>query len=99
MRPWRWRELRRGHLRARIDPVLGVGVPANGPISPSSWAYDDTIKPVKRDLDMAKAKLAEAGMPNGFTFTFNTDNTPLSVQEVVQVTVLPWSHDLQAATH
>ena len=29
---------------------LGVGVPANGPISPSSWAYDDTIKPIPRDL-------------------------------------------------
>jgi peptide/nickel transport system substrate-binding protein len=60
---------------------LNVGVPANGPISPSSWAYDDTIKPVKRDLAAAKAKLAEGGMPSGFTFSFNTDNTPLSVQE------------------
>jgi len=60
---------------------LNVGVPANGPISPSSWAYDDTIKPIKRDLDKAKAKLAEGGMPNGFTFSFNTDNTPLSIQE------------------
>jgi peptide/nickel transport system substrate-binding protein len=60
---------------------LGVGVPSNGPISPSSWAYDDTIKPVKRDLDKAKAKLAEAGMPGGFTFSFNIDNTPLGIQE------------------
>jgi peptide/nickel transport system substrate-binding protein len=60
---------------------LGVGVPANGPISPSSWAYDDTIKPIKRELDKAKAKLAEGGMPNGFSFSFNTDNTPISVQE------------------
>jgi peptide/nickel transport system substrate-binding protein len=60
---------------------LGVGVAANGPISPSSWAYDDTIKPIKRDVEKAKAKLAEAGMPNGFTFTYNTDNTPISVQE------------------
>ena len=60
---------------------LGVGVPANGPISPSSWAYDDTIKPIKRDLDTARANLAEAGMPNGFTFTFNTSNTPINVQE------------------
>ena len=60
---------------------LGVGVPANGPISPASWAYDDTIKPVKRDIDKAKAKLAEAGMPQGFTFSFNIDNTPISVQE------------------
>ena len=55
---------------------LGVGVPANGPISPSSWAYDDTIKPVKRDLAKAKAKLAEGGKPNGFSFTFTIDNTP-----------------------
>ncbi len=60
---------------------LGVGVPANGPISPASWAYDDTIKPVKRDLDKAKAKLAEAGMPSGFSFSFNTNTTPISVQE------------------
>ncbi len=60
---------------------LNVGVPSNGPISPSSWAYDDTIKPIKRDLDKAKAKLAEAGMASGFTFSFNLDNTPLGVQE------------------
>jgi peptide/nickel transport system substrate-binding protein len=51
---------------------LSVGVPSNGPISPSSWAYDDTIKPIKRDLDKAKAKLAEGGMPNGFTFSTRT---------------------------
>ncbi len=61
---------------------LGVGVPASGPISPSSWAYDDTIKPVKRDVAMAKAKLAEAGMPNGFSFSVNTTNIPINVQEL-----------------
>jgi peptide/nickel transport system substrate-binding protein len=60
---------------------LGVGVPANGPISPSSWAYDDTIKPVKRDLAKAKAMLAEGGQPSGFTFTFTIVNTPFGVQE------------------
>jgi peptide/nickel transport system substrate-binding protein len=60
---------------------LGVGVPANGPISPSSWAYDDTIKPVKRDVEMAKTKLNEAGKPQGFSFTYTTDNTPISGQE------------------
>jgi peptide/nickel transport system substrate-binding protein len=60
---------------------LDVGVPANGPISPSSWAYDDTIKPVKRDLAKAKALLAEGGQPNGFTFTFTIVNTPFGVQE------------------
>src|SRR6266851_10157527 len=49
---------------------LGVGVAANGPISPSSWAYDDTIKPVKRDLDKAKTLMTQGGQPNGFSFTF-----------------------------
>ncbi len=60
---------------------LGVGVPANGPISPSSWAYDDMIKPIPRDLAKAKALLAQAGQPNGFTFSFEIINTPFAVQE------------------
>jgi peptide/nickel transport system substrate-binding protein len=60
---------------------LGVGVPANGPISPPSWAYDDTIKPIKRDLDKAKSLLAQGGQPNGFTFGFEFVNTPFGVQE------------------
>jgi peptide/nickel transport system substrate-binding protein len=67
---------------------LGVGVPANGSISPSSWAYDDTLKPIKRGIDKARAKLAEGGMPQGFTFSFNTDNTPISIQKAeVGITV------------
>ena len=46
---------------------LNVGVPSNGPIPPTSWAYDSTIKPIRRDLAKAKAKLAEGGQPNGFS--------------------------------
>src|SRR5262249_10335169 len=60
---------------------LNVGVPANGPIPPSSWAYDKTIPPIKPDLAKAKAKLAEGGKPNGFTFTLTTNNLPINVQE------------------
>jgi peptide/nickel transport system substrate-binding protein len=40
---------------------LNVGVPANGPIPPTSWAYDRGIPPIKRDLAKVKAKLAEGG--------------------------------------
>ncbi len=61
---------------------LGVGVAANGPISPSSWAYDDTIKPIKRDPEKAKAKLAEGGMPSGFSFSVNTSSVPINIQEL-----------------
>src|SRR6266849_2483753 len=60
---------------------LNVGVPANGPIPPTSWAYDKTIPPIRRDLGRAKAKLAEGGQAAGFTFTMTTNNIPINVQE------------------
>src|SRR5262249_33943235 len=60
---------------------LNVGVPANGPVPPTSWAYDRAIPPIKRDLARAKAKLAEAGKPGGFAFTITTANIPINVQE------------------
>jgi len=60
---------------------LNVGVPANGPVSPASWAYDRTIPPIKRDLAKAKAKLAEGGKPGGFPFTITTANIPINIQE------------------
>ena len=60
---------------------LGVGVPANGPISPSSWAYDDSIKPLQRDLSKAKQFLAAGGKAEGFSFNFEVVNVPLGIQE------------------
>src|SRR5215468_1888151 len=60
---------------------LNVGVPANGPVPPTSWAYDRSIPPIKRDLAKAKAKLAEGGKPGGFAFTITTANIPINIQE------------------
>ena len=60
---------------------LNVGVPANGPIPPTSWAYDKTIPPIKRDLARARAKLAEGGKAGGFSFTLTTNNIPINIQE------------------
>jgi len=59
---------------------LGIGTPANGPISPSSWAYDSSIPPIKRDLDKAKQLLAAGGKPDGFSFTLMQTNTPINIQ-------------------
>jgi peptide/nickel transport system substrate-binding protein len=61
---------------------LGVGVAANGPIPPSSWAYDASIPAVKRDVAKAKQYLAEGGQPDGFTFSVISENTPIAVQEM-----------------
>lgn len=60
---------------------LNVGSPANGPIPPTSWAYDRSIPFIRRDVVKAKAKLAEARMPGGFEFTLTTNNLPLNIQE------------------
>jgi peptide/nickel transport system substrate-binding protein len=60
---------------------LNVGVPANGPIPPTSWAYDTSIPFIKRDLAKAKAKLAEAGKASGFSFAMTTNNIPINIQE------------------
>src|SRR5438309_7763554 len=60
---------------------LNVGVPANGPIPPTSWAYDRSIPSIRRDLAKSKARLAEGGQPNGFAFTMTTNNIPINVQE------------------
>jgi len=60
---------------------FGVGAVANGPIPPSSWAYDPAFKPYTRDLAKAKAKLAEGGKPGGFTFKVQSQaGSPVSQQ-------------------
>jgi peptide/nickel transport system substrate-binding protein len=56
---------------------FGAGTPAAGPIAPASWAFDPNLKPPARDLAAARRKLAEAGLPNGFTFKMLVGATPM----------------------
>ncbi|MDP8922359.1 MAG: ABC transporter substrate-binding protein [Chloroflexota bacterium] len=63
------------------DVWLGLGVPSNGPLAPASWAYDASIKPIKRDVARVRQLLSEGGMPNGYSFTLTTDRRPLSIHE------------------
>jgi len=60
---------------------FGVAVASNGPIAPPMPAYDKSYKPFTRDLAKAKAKLAEGGKPNGFSFNLLiTSNSPVNQQ-------------------
>ncbi len=60
----------------------GIGVEAQGPISPSSWAYDSSIKPYSHDVDKAKAELAQAGTSSSVSFTLLiSSGSPLIQQE------------------
>src|SRR3989442_1748694 len=70
--------------RAVIQRVVyyGQGAPAWGPFPPSMWAQDREFTDWKRDVARAKAKLAEGGMPNGFSFVVKGWNQPTHVQEL-----------------
>ena len=53
-----------------VDNVLmGQGVPAVGPLAPTVVGNSQDLKPLGYDVEKAKALLAEAGFPEGFTTT------------------------------
>jgi len=55
--------------RVVVNAVFGeAAVPAVGPFSPATWVVDGPDEAPQRDLDRARALLAEAGVPNGFSF-------------------------------
>jgi peptide/nickel transport system substrate-binding protein len=68
--------------RDAINQTLffGTGAPAQTPIPPSSWAYDDSIEIYSQDYDKAKEKLTEGGQPDGFDFDLLVTNSPDAVQ-------------------
>ncbi len=61
-------------------------ITAAGPIPPSSWAYDDSLEVVQRDVEKAKQLMAEAGYPDGFSFTLMINPKPVEQQmgEMIQ---------------
>jgi peptide/nickel transport system substrate-binding protein len=69
--------------QAILDSIyFGVGDLANGPITASSWAYNEKLKPIPEDLKKAKDLLSAAGHADGVKFDFlitaSEENTPLS---------------------
>jgi peptide/nickel transport system substrate-binding protein len=66
--------------------TLGIGTPAYGPIAPPQWAFDPDFKPYSQDFDKVQELMAEAGQPDGFSFTMKVANSPEEVRmaEVLQ---------------
>src|SRR5256886_34618 len=73
--------------RTLVNVVFGeTAVPANGPFPPALFTYDvpANSRIPERNVDLARQKLRDAGMPNGFSFTLKI--TPGRVaQQVAQV--------------
>jgi len=67
------------------------GTPANSPFSKQSWAYGKSDEYPPRSVEEAKQLLKEAGEPNGFSFTFKVDTSPISQQigQVIQSNLKP----------
>ncbi len=64
-----------------------TGMPAYGPIPPAvTWAFDPKFKPVIYDPEAAKKLLAEAGHPDGVSFTLTVTSAPITVRnaEIIQ---------------
>ena len=78
-------------LRQALDLVIdrdaiikvalrGAGVPAAGALPPGTWAYDESIKPTERNVEKAKQIMADAGFPDGFSFTLKLSPKPVEEQ-------------------
>ncbi|MEO6889086.1 MAG: ABC transporter substrate-binding protein [Ktedonobacteraceae bacterium] len=62
--------------------LKGIGVIAQGPISPSSWAYSSSFTPYTPNSTSAKTELAQAGKSGGVAFTLLiASNSPVNTQE------------------
>jgi len=59
--------------------LFGSVTPGQGPIAPSSWAYDPVVNIYKRDVQKAKDLLAKAGLTPPVKFDCNITNAPVNI--------------------
>ncbi|MHB1654726.1 MAG: ABC transporter substrate-binding protein, partial [Desulfitobacteriaceae bacterium] len=60
--------------------LANAGTAAHSPFPKSNLAYGDSDKYDQPNLEKAKALLAKAGKPNGFSFTLKLDMDPVNQQ-------------------
>ncbi len=74
-------------MESIIEAVYkGVGSVAKGPLTPQVWASNQNLEQYPYDPEAAKALLAEAGYPDGFTTTLWTNENPqrMAAAEIIQ---------------
>ena len=72
---------------AIIDGIYeGVGTPAEGPLAPGVFGYDESVEGIQYDLDRAKELMAEAGQEDGFELEILTnDDNPQRVDTAIYI--------------
>jgi glutathione transport system substrate-binding protein len=64
--------------------LRGYGTPANSPLAPTNPNYDASLNTYPYDPAKAKALLAEAGLPNGFTFSVAVQERDAAIAQALQ---------------
>ncbi|MCR8632879.1 ABC transporter substrate-binding protein [Paenibacillus radicis (ex Xue et al. 2023)] len=74
-----------------------IGAPAHSPFAPGQFAYGDSDKYQKPDLQKAKDLLTKAGMPDGFSFTLTISTSPANQQlgQMIQGMLKPAGIDVK----
>ena len=89
--PFNKKELRQAVAEAldrdQINKTVyfGVNQVGQGPIPPSSWAYDANLKPYGANIDKAKQYLAAGGMPSGFSFELKISSGSPTTTQLAQL--------------
>ncbi|MDQ6601715.1 MAG: ABC transporter substrate-binding protein [Chloroflexota bacterium] len=85
--PFNKKELRQAVAEAldrdQINKTVyfGTRLPGWGPIPPSSWAFDPSLKPYGANIGKAKEYLKAGGKPDGFTFEYKlASGSPVGLQ-------------------
>jgi peptide/nickel transport system substrate-binding protein len=60
--------------------LSGAGTPAHSPFAPKHFAYGDSDKFEKPNVEKAKELLKQAGVPDGFSFTLKIGTSPTNQQ-------------------
>lgn len=61
----------------------GVGTPAEGPLAPGVFGYDDSVEGITYDLERAQELMAEAGHEDGFDIEILTNDQPQRIDTAV----------------
>jgi peptide/nickel transport system substrate-binding protein len=89
--PFNKKELRQAVAEAldrdQINKTVyfGVNQVAQGPIPPSSWAYDANYKPYGANIAKAKEYLKAGGKPDGFAFEFKIGSGSPTTTQLAQL--------------
>src|SRR5699024_12495698 len=61
----------------------GVGIPAQGPLAPGVFGYDENVEGISYDIERAKELMAETGYENVLELSNWTNDSPERVHPAV----------------